>query len=137
MKCCWIIIAGCFVSLVCGAQDNDHPVPPELVGKWCYISETASTADTHTSSCITLQADGSYEAVLDRNSLPNGTPFSVAQDTDRGIWWVKDNRLFYRSETNGDGSFLFQKRNHPRNESIALIVVNGIMFATASGHDPW
>ncbi|MBS1489012.1 MAG: hypothetical protein JSS93_00625 [Bacteroidetes bacterium] len=124
-------------SLLCAAQAEEHLISPELVGKWCYISETVSVAEVHGNSCIILQADGTYEATLDRSSLPNGTPFSVAQDTDRGTWWVKDNRLFYNSELNGQGSFFFQKRNHPRNESIALLVVNGLLFATASSHDPW
>jgi len=124
-------------SLLCAAQTDEHPILPELVGKWCYISETASVADGHSYSCIILQADGTYEATLDRSTLPNGTSFPIAQDTDRGTWWVKDNRLFYNSESNGQGSFFFQKRNHPRNESIALLVVNGLLFATASSHDPW
>ncbi|MBS1952513.1 MAG: hypothetical protein OJF59_001861 [Cytophagales bacterium] len=125
-----------FLMLPCCAQ-SDHLIAQEMVGKWCYISETAATDNNHSNSCITLQADGSYEAVLDRSSFANGTPFPISQDADRGTWWVKDNRLFYNSDSNGESSFAFQKQNHPRNESIPLIIVNGIMFATASAHEPW
>jgi hypothetical protein len=122
------------------AQDNDSQsgqVAPELVGKWCFINLAAGTADAITNSCVTLNADGTFEAVLDRSMLPNANAFPGLQDTDSGKWWANGNRIFYNSPSNGQGSFVFQKKNHPRIENTPMIVLNGIAFATASSHDPW
>jgi hypothetical protein len=119
------------------AQNNDQPIAQELVGKWCYIN-LELTSDLVTSSCITLNADGTFEAVLDRSTIPVGNSIPTnLQDSDTGKWWVKGNRLFYNSSANGKGSFSLQKVNHPRLENTPMIVLNGIAFATASSKDPW
>jgi hypothetical protein len=118
------------------AQNNDQPIAQELVGKWCYIN-LALTNDIITNSCITLNSDGTYDAALDRSTLPNGTAIPNIQDTDSGNWWVKNNSLFYNSPNNGKGSFSLQKINHPRLENTPMIVLNGIAFATVSSKDPW
>jgi len=131
-----------FVLLIAGvattnllAQNNEQQIAPELVGKWCYMDIAASTADAITNSCITLNADGTFDAVLDRKMLPNA--FGNLQDADYGKWWVNGNRIFYHSPTHGQGSFSFQKVNHPRLENTPLMVINGVAFATASSHEPW
>jgi hypothetical protein len=119
------------------AQNSEQPVPQELVGKWCYIN-LEITNDLITSSCLTLNADGTFEAVLDRSTLPNSSSLPPNfQDTDSGKWWVKSNRMYYSSTTNGEGSFSLQKINHPRLENTPMIVINGIAFATASSKDAW
>ena len=131
------------ITLIAGyhlqAQGNEQSgvVPPEFVGKWCYVNLAANTTDAVTNSCITLNADGSFEAVLDRSTLPSLNSFSVLQDSDFGKWWVKGNRIFYNSSSNGQGSFVFQKMRHPRLENSPMLVLNGVAFATASSHDPW
>ena len=119
------------------AQNNDQQVAPELVGKWCYMDLATNTTDAVSNSCITLNADGSFDAVLDRKMLRNGNAFGNLQDTDYGKWWVNGNRIFYNSPMNGQGSFGFQKVNHPRLENIPMIMINGVAFATASSHEPW
>ena len=119
------------------AQNNDQQIAPELVGKWCYMDMATNTTDAITNSCITLNSDGTFEAVLDRKMLPNGSAFGNLQDTDYGKWWVNGNRIFYNSPTNGHGSFNFQKVNHPRLENTPLVMINGVAFATASSHDRW
>jgi len=122
------------------AQNNDSQngqVAPELVGKWCYMDISTSTTDAITNSCITLNADGTFDAVLDRKMLPNANAFGNLQDTDYGKWWVSGNRIFYNSPSNGLGSFAFQKLNHPRLENTPMIMINGVAFATASSHEPW
>ena len=119
------------------AQNNDQPIAPELVGKWCFINLSSNTSDEITNSCITLNADGTFEAVLDRKMLPNSTSFGNLLDSDFGKWWVRNGRIFYNSSSNGQGSFAFQKMNHPRLENTPMIVCNGIAFATASNHEPW
>jgi hypothetical protein len=119
------------------AQNNDQQIAPELVGKWCFVNLQSNTSDEITNSCITLNADGTFDAVLDQKMLPNGTSFGNLQDSDYGKWWVSNDRIFYNSSSNGKGSFAFQKMNHPRLENTPMIVCNGIAFATASNHEPW
>ncbi len=129
-----------FVPFGLFAQDNDQQsgqIAPELVGKWCFINLAAGTADAMTNSCVTLNADGTFDAVLDRSMLPNGNAFPGLQDSDNGKWWVKGNRIFYNSNSNGQGSYVFEKKNHPRLENTPMIVLSGIAFVTASSHDPW
>jgi len=120
-----------------GNEPQSGQIAPELVGKWCYINLAAGSSDGITSSCITLNADGSYEATLDRATLPSANSLSGIQDSDSGKWWVKGSRIFYNSSTNGLGSFVVQKMNHPRLENTPMILLNGIGFATASSHDRW
>ena len=119
------------------AQANDQQVLPELVGKWCYIDLANNTTDVVSNSCITLNADGTFDAVLDRKLLPNSNAFGNLENTDYGRWWVSGNRIFYNSPTNGQGSFGFQKVNHPRLENTPMIMINGVAFATASSREPW
>src|ERR1041385_9211194 len=126
------LIAISWYSINISAQNNDQRISQELVGKWCYIN-LEITNDQITSSCLTLNADGTFEAVLDRSTLPNSSSLAPNfQDTDTGKWWVKGNRMFYSSTSNGQGSFSLQKMNHPRLENTPMIVINGIAFATAS-----
>ncbi|MBI1769507.1 MAG: hypothetical protein HY015_02880 [Bacteroidetes bacterium] len=115
---------------------SDQPIAQELVGKWCYINLEV-TNDLITNSCITLSADGTFEATLDRSTIPNGATIPNLLDNDNGKWWVKGNRLFYNSSGSGQGSFSLQKANHPRLENTPMIVLNGISFATASSKDAW
>ena len=110
-------------------------VDATLVGKWCYINPQANSMESMTNSCVTLNADGTYEISLDRSTLPGG--FSIAQDTDYGTWWVQGNRVFYISQSQGEGSFRFQKLNHPRMDNLPLVVLNGQAFGAASPRDPW
>ncbi|HEV8511647.1 MAG TPA: hypothetical protein VGQ59_00125 [Cyclobacteriaceae bacterium] len=133
-----IVLLSCFASVNLLAQNNtSEQIAPELVGKWCFINLSSNTADEITNSCITLNADGTFEAVLDRKMIPNGTSFGNLQDSDYGKWWVSNGRIFYHSNSNGQGSFAFQKMNHPRLENTPMIVCSGITFATASNHEPW
>jgi hypothetical protein len=119
------------------AQSTDQSVPQELVGKWCYIN-LEITNDLITNSCITLNADGTFEAILDRSTIPNGNSLPInLQDSDNGKWWVTNSKIFYRSDANGQGSFTLQKVNHPRLENTPLIILNGIAFATVQGKDHW
>src|SRR6478736_10554436 len=107
------------------AQNNDQQVAPELVGKWCFINLSSNTSDEITNSCIMLNADGTFDATLDRKMIPNGTSFGNLQDSDYGKWWVSNNRIFFSSSSNGQGSFEFQKVNHPRLENTPMIVCSG------------
>src|SRR5258706_14908951 len=130
----------CFVLLISAwnafGQGNDQSIAQELVGKWCYINLEV-TNDVITNSCITLNADGTFEATLDRSTIPNGISVPSLKDNDSGKWWLKGPRLFYNSSSNGQGSFTLQKMNPPRLENTPMIVLNGAAFATASQKDAW
>lgn len=133
-----LVLAFSQVSLLAqGNEQQNVPIAQELVGKWCYVNLNANTSDALTNSCLTLNADGSFEATLDRSTLPGGTTLPGLQDSDYGKWWVKGNRIFYSATANGQGSFVFQKAKHPREENTPLLILNGVTFATASSHDPW
>ncbi|HCW08170.1 MAG TPA: hypothetical protein DGG95_12485 [Cytophagales bacterium] len=114
---------------------QEDSVPNELVGRWCYVNlDAGNTAISN--SCFTLNQDGTFEAILDRSTLPNGTTFA-GSDNDSGTWWVKGKLLHYNSTANGRGSFSLQKMNHPRQENTPMIVLNGIPFAADSPRNPW
>ncbi|MGC4021771.1 MAG: hypothetical protein QM734_07420 [Cyclobacteriaceae bacterium] len=131
-----LFIGSIFFSEKGFSQNDNQTIAPELVGKWCYINMT-TTNDAITSSCITLNDDGTFEASLDRSTLPRGIQFPAIQDNDYGKWWVVESRIFYKSSTNGQGNFFFEKVNHPRLDHTPMIVISGVSFATSSPRDPW
>jgi hypothetical protein len=112
-------------------------VDSQLVGKWCYINPSAGN-ETLTNSCITLNDDGSYEIRLDKSVMPVvAASFPGAQDIDYGRWAISDNRVYYRSDARGPGSLSLMRANHPRLENMPTVILDGMVFGTASGHDPW
>lgn len=125
---------------VARAQDNDHKgqIAQELVGKWCYLPRTAETTESMTNSCITLNADGTYDIAVDQSAMNSaGTSFSSMSSSDAGTWWVEGNLLWYNSNSRGKGSYRFQKANHPRLEKTPVILVEGVIFCSATPRDPW
>ena len=124
------------------AQGNSEALPgqvaPELVGRWCLVDPANPSANTITNSCITLNADGSYEIHLDRTGSVNASAFhSNIQESDYGTWRVSADRIHYNSSSQGNGSFRLQKANHPRLENTATIVLDGMVFCADFVHDPW
>ena len=118
------------------SQSENQSIAPELVGKWCFINLT-TTNDIITSSCVTLNNDGTYELSVDKTTLPQGGQFPALKDSDYGTWWVTGNKISYKSNTSGQGTFIFQKANHPRLEKTPMIIINGVAFAAGTAHDPW
>ena len=112
-------------------------VAMELVGEWCYLN-----MNTHlqTSRCIKLFADGTYRyhaegsRSVNTGTLSGGT---ASQGDDQGTWNVQDDRLYYVSQTQGQGSFRLEKRNHPMNVNDPMIVIDGEAFVTTSARPPW
>ena len=121
------------------AQSDDKPpgqVAPELVGKWCYLKPAAESIESLTNSCITLNADGTYELNLDR-SVMSGRAFAGVQNTDYGTWSVQEGRIFYNSSSQGKGSMRFVKANNPRLDNTPTVILEGAVFCPASPRDPW
>jgi len=116
-------------------------VPQELVGKWCWISVTnTNTGGASSDRCITLNADGSYFYAAERSTSVNDPSFSggtSSQTSDRGTWWVQGDRIFYNSQSQGQGSYSLEKRNHPKNVGDPMIVLDGQPYVTAFQKAPW
>lgn len=112
-------------------------VPMELVGKWCFLN---MTSNSQSSRCITLNADGTYSYVTESSRSVNTETLyggTSSQGGDEGTWWVKDDRIYYNSKTRGEGSYRLEKRNHPKNTSDPMIVLDGEPYVTATLRPPW
>jgi hypothetical protein len=115
-------------------------IDQSLVGKWCYINVTStSTGGSSTDACITINADGTYSYYSERSMRVNTTGLSggtTSQNADSGTWWVEGDRIFYVSQTQGQGSFQLQKINHPKNND-PMIVLDGTSYVTAYRKSHW
>lgn len=111
-------------------------ISQELVGKWCYINVNSSSSGSSSSStCITLNADGTYEYYGESSrSVESGS--TASQGADRGTWSAQGDRIYYNSQTRGQGSYQFQKRNHPKNGD-PMIVIDEQTFVTFYNKEPW
>jgi hypothetical protein len=116
-------------------------VAQELVGKWCYVNvNSTNSGGSSTEQCITLNADGSYEYYgessrsVNTNSYAGGTN---SQSSDRGTWTYDGTRIYYSSSSGaGSGSYLLEKRNHPKNND-PMIVLDGTTYVTFYQKSPW
>ena len=112
-------------------------VAQELVGKWCYMSNSLNSS---TNRCITLNADGTYiynsesSRTVNTSELYGGT---ASQGADQGTWYVQGDRIYYNSQTQGQGSYRLEKRNHPKNVGDPMIVLDGEAYVTATLKAPW
>jgi hypothetical protein len=112
-------------------------VAMELVGKWCYMN---MSSNSQTSRCITLNADGTYTYASENSrSVNTETVYggTASQGSDRGTWYLQGDRIYYNSQTQGQGSYRLEKRNHPKNTGDPMIVLDGEPYVTATLRDPW
>jgi hypothetical protein len=111
-----------------------------LVGQWCYMNvNSTSSGGSSTSECIRLKEDGTYEYSFESSRSVNTNDISggtASQDSDRGTWWVEGNRIFYQSNTKGQGSYELVKRNHPKTND-AMIVLDGRTYVTYYNRPSW
>jgi hypothetical protein len=119
------------------ASGGEGIVAQELVGKWCYMNNSLSSS---TNKCITLNADGTYIYNSESSRSVNTTEVyggTASQGADRGTWYMQGDRLYYNSQTQGQGSYRLEKRNHPKNASDPMIVLDGEAYVTAILKSPW
>jgi hypothetical protein len=124
------------------AQNNGTGnVAMELVGKWCYVNVTSTNSGgSSADECITLNQDGTYVYYSERSMSVNTNAYSGgtnSQNGDRGTWYVQGDRIFYNSQSQGQGSYRLEKRNHPKNVGDPMIVLDGKAFVTATYRQPW
>jgi hypothetical protein len=119
------------------AATSGGNIPMELVGQWCYMN---MTSNSQTSRCINLRADGTYtysyegSRSVNTETLSGGT---ASQSGDRGTWYVQGDRIYYNSQSAGQGSYRLEKRNHPKNVNDPMIVLDGEPFVTTTARSPW
>jgi hypothetical protein len=119
---------------------NGGNVALELVGKWCWINVSTTNSGGSTSSrCIVLNANGTYEYASERSMDTNTNAFyagTSSQGSDRGTWYVQGDRIYYNSQTTGQGSYQLQKINHPKNRD-PMIVLDGESYVTFYQKPSW
>jgi hypothetical protein len=122
-------------------QNNTGNVAQDLVGKWCYANvNTTNSGGSSTEQCITLKADGTYEYSSESSRSVNTNAYSGgtnSQNSDRGTWSYDGSRIYYNSSMGaGSGSYLLEKRNHPKNND-PMIVLDGQTYITFYQKAPW
>jgi hypothetical protein len=112
-------------------------VAMELVGQWCYLN---MNSNSQTSRCINLNADGTYTYNYEGSRSVNTETISggtSSQNSDRGTWYVQGDRIYYNSQSSGQGSYRLEKRNHPKNVNDPMIVLDGEPYVTTTSRAPW
>jgi hypothetical protein len=116
-------------------------IAQELVGKWCYVNVNSYNSGASSSEqCITLKADGTYEYYSESSRSVNTGTYSGgtnSQNSDTGTWSYDGSRIHYSSSVGkGSGSYLLEKRNHPKNND-PMIVLDGQTYVTQYQKAPW
>lgn len=110
--------------------------PPELFGKWCYMSNvTASNGGRISNTCFTLYPNGTYDYHSETSSSnPYGGTASEASDS--GTWSVSGSTLIANSRARGRVIYTLEKRNHPKTGD-PMLMVDGDAFVTYAQRRPW
>jgi hypothetical protein len=111
-------------------------VRAELVGKWCWITQTYGQQGARQSSqCFTLQPNGAYSYAGGTDSY---NPFggSTSQSADSGTWTATETALTAHSRSGKTTVYALEKRNHPKNKD-PMLVLNGQTFVTYYNKPPW
>ncbi|MBN8576890.1 MAG: hypothetical protein J0L66_08085 [Cytophagales bacterium] len=121
-------------------QSGGNRTAPELVGKWCWTNVTSTNSGgVSSSTCIVLNGNGTYQYASERSMDTNTDAFfagTSSQSNDQGTWWVQGDRIFYNSQTRGQGSYQLQKVNHPKTGD-PMIVLDGESYVTYYQKPRW
>jgi hypothetical protein len=110
--------------------------PPELVGKWCYMSNVNNYSGGRMSNrCFTLNADGTYE-YYGETSSSGPAASSASQESDAGTWTATATTITPRSSKTGAKTYRLERRNHPKNGD-PMLVLDGDAYVTFHKRDPW
>lgn len=120
--------------------NSNRQLDMTIVGKWCYVNVTSTNSGgTSSDACITIHENGTYEYYAERSMSANTDTFSsgtASQSSDSGTWWVQGNRIFYQSQTQGQGSYQLVKQNHPKTGD-PMLVLDGTAYVTQYQKSPW
>ncbi|MEO5906524.1 MAG: hypothetical protein ABIQ11_07350 [Saprospiraceae bacterium] len=117
-------------------------IDQELVGKWCYVevSNLYGSSSSSSSTCITLNGDGTYSYYSETSrsvNTPDMSGGTNSQNSDRGTWYVKEDRIYYNSQNQGPGSYKLEKKNHPKNVNDPMIVLDGESYVSFYNKPAW
>lgn len=119
-------------------ESGPGSIHAELVGKWCWMSQVYANngGGRQSNRCITLDGNGAYlyEGMTDSYN-PNGG--GTSQSSDAGTWTATETTFTARSRSGKTTVYQLEKRNHPKNKSDPMIVLNGEPFVTTTNRPPW
>jgi len=121
---------------------SEGTIDPELVGKWCYVdvSNVYGSSSSSSSACIILNGDGTYSYSSESSrsvNTPGLAGGTNSQNSDRGTWYVKEDRIYYNSQVQGQGSYKLEKKNHPKNVNDPMIVLDGEAYVSFYNKPAW
>ena len=129
-----------------GGQPNTGVIAQELVGKWCYLSNTSSgSGGWSTDECIIINGDGTYEYNYESSGSASGynqygdqtfAGGTANQSSDRGTWKLAGSTLYVQSQAKGAMTLTLQKVNNPKNGD-PMIVINGRSYVTFYQKPGW
>jgi hypothetical protein len=119
-------------------------VDPQLVGKWCIMSNnynSYSGGGSSSEECITLNADGTYEYFFSASRSAytvdqSAYGGSANQNSDRGLWKTDGMTLVSVSQTTGKTNRYSLGKENAQNGD-ATIIVGGRKFVTAYNRPRW
>ncbi len=110
--------------------------PPELFGKWCYMSNVSTGSGGRMSNrCFTLYENGTYEFYSETSSS-GPVASSASQESDSGTWTATATTITRNSRTLGSETYPLEKRNHPKTGD-PMLVLDGDAYVTYSPRAPW
>lgn len=113
--------------------------PEELVGEWGYMKNVWNQqGGSQTNSFIKLNGDGTYE-VYGENSLwvNPGAYGPSSQWRETGTWTATESTLTLTPNGGESRTYGMEKRNHPKNTSDPMIVLDGKAWVTTKRRAPW
>lgn len=119
---------------------NNGSIDQSIAGKWCYVSSLTNTnASSSSSRCLVINANGTYSYSAESSISGyggGGYGGSSSQSADSGTWKLAGNRIFVNSRAEGNKTYTFEKRNHPKTGE-AMIVVDGDIYVTYYQRPSW
>ena len=113
-------------------------VAPELVGKWCKVTNFSATngGAYNSSACVVLNGNGTFVYGAETDSYnPNGGV--ISQTADSGTWTATANSITANSRLRGGAvTYRLERRNHPKTGD-PMIILDGDAYVTFYQKAPW
>jgi hypothetical protein len=107
-------------------------IQPELVGKWSYLSATATY-----SADITLYPDGTFNYQGEIFNNDSNYDYVISSGSaESGTWSATDTTITLQSPENGMRTLQLQKAYHPRSRD-PVIIIGDRPYVTALVRPPW
>ncbi len=122
------------------SQNSGGGIDQSIVGKWCWVNTSSTYSSSYNSSkCIVINGNGTYEYYAEGSISGyggGGYGGSSSQSSDSGTWRVSGNVIQVQSRSEGNKTYSFQKRNHPKNGD-PMIVIDGDTYVSYYKKSPW